>query len=138
VTDLLAATADAYAYSGDIRVAVGGATVRWEGLGTSLANAAASAQLATSAANALSSYQLTYDLVPTDPRAQLPTPASLQGAAIGAIDAALDQLNTLLETVTNLDLAHVEAVPVAPGYVGLEPQSAGAGLDTDAACAGPS
>mgnify|MGYP000856162349 FL=1 len=138
VTDLLAATADASAYSGDVRIAVGGATVRLEGLGTSLANAAASAQLATSAANALSAYQLSYDLVPADLRAQLPTPASLQGAAIGAIDAALDQLNTLLETVDNLDLTHVEAVPVAPGYVGLEPQSAGAGLDTDAACAGPS
>src|SRR5690606_21322199 len=107
VTDLLAATADASAYSGDIRVAVGGATVRLEGLGTSLANAAASAQLATSAANALSVYQLSYDLVPADLRSQLPTPASLQGAAIGAIDAALYQLNTLLGTVANLDLTHV-------------------------------
>jgi C1A family cysteine protease len=134
----LATVGASTSFSGDVVVELDGDAIVLEGLGTTVTNLARAMRLAASAENAWAAYQLSFDLVPPTLQAALPTPASLSGKPLSQINAALQELEAQLATVANLAQTHAEATPAAPGPHELTAQSAGTGIDTDAACAAPS
>ena len=138
VADLLAAVAAGGDYVGDIAAELeGGESVTLEGLETQLRNAAQDAQLAASAANALSVYSMTYALLPADLQAQAPPPASLSGRPLADVQAALAAVDALLGTLTDLDHTSIDPYSLAPGGGELEQFSAGNGMDSGTSCAAP-
>lgn len=133
VQDLLAAIGDAESFPEDVPVALGeDGQVELQGLGVMAAVAADADRRANSVDNALALYQLSYDLVPPEVAAQLPTPASLEGKPLADVQAALALLNDLLGAVPGLDATWLEPQARAPGNAELASQSAGSGVDTDA------
>lgn len=133
--------ADGHAdFQGDVPVTrPDGDEVVLEGLGTRLRNAVAIRDAAQSVANALTDYRQTYDLLPDDVKAGVPTPASLDGKPLADVQQALQQVNAALAGSPALRNARLEAKAIAPGAA-VAPQAVlqpGAGSDHDAACAEP-
>lgn len=131
---LLAEAAGTPHYEGDRPVkGPNGQTVVLDGLGTQLRNAVLAEQTAQSPDNALSDYRLSYELLPDDLKSQAASPDSLQGKSVGDIQAALDNLNTLLAGQTS---------PVRPepqgGALSSQAINPGNGRDQDTPCTAPS
>ncbi|MFK7604144.1 C1 family peptidase [Deinococcus sp. SM5_A1] len=131
---LLTEAAASPTFEGDRPVkAPDGQTVVLFGLGTQLHNAAEEYRRSESVENALSSYTLTYDLLPDALKVQAPTPASLGAKSLAEIQVALNALNTLLSSApSTLGTARLE-----PNGDTLAPQAlnAGNGTDNNGVCA---
>ncbi|MCA9836146.1 MAG: C1 family peptidase [Trueperaceae bacterium] len=110
----------------------GGQSVTLFGLGTQIDNATAANKLAQSVDNALADYTQTYALLPEALKSQAPRPESLEGKALADVQAALEQLNTLLGTLssTQLDGLRLESNPQLPSQA-VNP---GNGTDNNGAC----
>lgn len=90
-----------------------GQSVTLFGLGTQIDNATEANKLAQSVDNALADYTQTYAVLPEDLKTQAPTPESLKGKPLEEVQAALEQLNTLLGALssTRLDGLRLELNP---------------------------
>ena len=116
----------------------GAGTVVLYGLGTQARNAVDSYELSQRVDNATTAYQQVYDLLPTELRATVPTPASLDGKPLADVDAALAAVESALAGASTK--ARLEPRPAAPGAPTSNAKEAlrpGAGTDHDASCAAP-
>ncbi|MGI8748829.1 MAG: C1 family peptidase [Deinococcus sp.] len=131
---LLAEAAASPTFEGDRPVkGPDGQTVVLFGLGTQLHNAAEEYRRSQSVENALSSYTLTYDLLPGALKGQAPTPDSLKGKGLAEVRAALDALNTLLGgSPSTLGTARLEP---NGGTLTAQATNAGNGTDNNGVCA---
>ncbi len=149
VAALLGTVAPEDGFVGDTPVtAPNGATYVLEGPGTRIHGAVAAYELAHSAQNALTAYTVSYDLLPEGLKTQAASPASLAGATVEAVMAALAQLDQLLEGDESIRAARLEPVPAGPASAGrsdarvgganatlqIEP---GHGNDEDHSCPAP-
>ena len=86
---------------------------------------------ANTPSNALGLYSSLYDLAAAEIRAQLPTPVSLEGLALPALETALNDLNTLLSTEAGLDGTQLERPTQASTVMRPQAVIAGNGYDND-------
>jgi C1A family cysteine protease len=90
--------------------------------------------------NALSIYHMSYDGLTGDLREKLPMPDSLKGKPLEDIQKALADLNTLLETIPNLDGIEPEDTPQSVGstlqsvVISEGGRGAGNGMDQTGDC----
>ncbi len=138
VQELLTKSANLSGFNGDQTATLpSGQKVVMFGLSNQLRQATEIAQLGQSVDNALSDYGLRYSLLPDGLKSQLSTPESLNGKSLPEIQAALAQLEALLETPAgsaSIRSAHLET------NGGLRAQAIvpGNGTDTESPCVSPS
>lgn len=120
IQDLIDFAMDEDADSGGIETETEAGVYSLLGVGDQLAAAVAAAERAQDVGQALSDYGLSYGLMEADLRSGLPTPASLAGAGLAEVRAALAQLDELLASVVDLDrVVHVPAGLGVPGVSDL-------------------
>lgn len=110
------------------------------GMGSRIEHAAESYRLAHDPATALASYELSYSLLTDEVKAQLPAPDTLRGGTPEQIGEALQQLDTALKTVVDLDKTRIdpEVPPPPAGASKMDLRSAlgpGNGADNNGVCA---
>lgn len=114
----------------------GGETVVF-GLGIQLRNAAQVYALSQDVSNAITDYTQTYNLLPESIKLNAATPESLNGKSLTEVQAALENLNTLLAGVPKLDGTRLETGATAnqsAKTVSPRDINAGNGLDNDGLC----
>ncbi len=123
-----------------------GTAVLLNGTATRLHDAVMAEELANDVQNALTTYTVSYDLLPDGLKEQAPSPDSLSGATLAEVMAALAQLDDLLAGDSSLHAARLEVTHAAPGRTELaaardatdQAQLApGQGTDEDTGCSAP-
>jgi hypothetical protein len=92
---------------------------------------AGSVQQSQNSSNALGVYSSLYDFAPNEIQAQVPSPSSLQGLALSAVQTALNALNTLLSSEAALDGTRPETAPTTGAPLRTQAIVAGNGYDND-------